>query len=150
MMKQTLVIFIIIIYSTINVSAMEKKQNIVAVYGFTQHTDPDGRPSRNDRRYYKHSLCLYDDYTFKLTEQQGRLSPSYETMTGTWKIKDNQLILSITEKTYTDYNDKEIKETYTDKRIFKKASIYSLSCYNKEWEHQHGLRPDGLFEKYNK
>ena len=128
---------------------MEKKQNIVAVYGFTQHADPDGRPSRNDRRYYKHSLCLYDDYTFKLTEQQGRLSPSYQTMTWTWKIKGSQLILSITERTYTDYNNELVKENYTGSRVFTKASIYSLSCYNKEWEHQQGLRPDGLFEKYN-
>ena len=135
---------------------MGNKPDVIAIYGFSHHTDPDGRASRDDGRYHEENLYLYSDGTFKLVEQNGWLSPKYESKIGTWDIVDNELILSIEQKQYTSlphidpaYNNKEITEQYISSKTLKKVMNHSFADRDKEWKYKQGMRPDDLFEKYN-
>ena len=97
-MKLIIVVFTIINCYTAIFNTMKINQEVIAVYGYSNHVNDDGSPSRDDRRYHKKNLYLYNDLSFKIIEQNGRLVPKYEFKTGTWEIEDNKLIVNIKER----------------------------------------------------
>jgi len=129
---------------------MEINQEVIAIYGYSQHIDPDGRPSRNDSRYIEKNLYLYEDFSFKIIEQNGRLDPKYESKTGNWEIIEDELILHINQKHFIDFSNHNVTEPYTKIiKLIKKPNYLLEPVEEKKWEYQQGIRPEELFSKYH-
>ncbi len=148
-MKRALLILALLHCCLIHGNTMQNKQDVIAVYGFHHHTDPDGRPSRNDRRYHEQNLYLYGDGTFKLVEQKGRLSPEYVSKFGIWDIVNNELIISILQRECTNLDKKLVKEKYRGSKTFTRVKNHSIANREKQWKFRQGMRPVELFEKHN-
>lgn len=134
----------------INAQVVCNDSLVIAQFGYSHHVEPDGKPSRNDRRYIKEDLIIYEDLSFKLIYQQGRLSPEYRVKKGKWKIEMNQLVLFCEKIYYHNHENLEVEETTQEIKRFNANNYGSLFIgYRKQtWKRIKGLDADALIKKY--
>jgi hypothetical protein len=125
---------------------IDKKEKIISIFGYTTHTDQDGKPSRDDVRYKECNLYLYATGTFKLVFQTGRVAPTYETKSGTWEIVKETLVLHIEQRQFSEYQN--AIEQYSEEKSFMNVLKQDLSNGVDTLEYRQGLRSEELFSEY--
>jgi hypothetical protein len=127
-------------------SKIDKREKIISIFGYSIHTDKDGKPSRDDVRYKECNLYLYATGTFKLVCQTGRLTPTYETKTGKWEIVADTLILHVKQRQFSVNQNKT--EPYSEEKLFRKVLNQNITDGTDTLKYRQGLRPDELFPTY--
>jgi hypothetical protein len=125
---------------------IDKKEKIISIFGYSTHTDKDGKPSRDDIRYKECNLYLYATGTFKLVCQTGRLTPTFETMSGTWEIVKETIVLHIKQRQFSELHN--AIEQYSEEKSFMKVLKQDISDGVDTLEYRQGLRPEELFLEY--
>ena len=153
-MKTFLHILFISIFITVAAAPIVKKSpEVISIFGYIKYIDENGNPSRNDEEYHDCSLYLFTDKTFEIIDQTGRLTPTYETKSGTWYIANEELVLQKNQMKSTVITVLSNKKTndFTPMRgsiVFKKILKQNLSDGVNIWEYKQGMRPDEVFSKY--
>ncbi len=84
-------IVILINFSFLIPQQTNMEKEAVAVFGFANHLNSAGQPSKFDGDYYSYTLFLYDDKSFVYKFQNGRLKPRFEKELGIWEILGKKL-----------------------------------------------------------
>jgi hypothetical protein len=141
---------ILLIINTLLIPNVDKKgKDPIAIFGFTQHVNDDGTPSRDDRRYISKSLYLYEKNQYIMSSQLGRLEIIYyESEWGSWKIEGDKLILNGEKREIKAFGSEKVSEKYSGLSNFTKNNNSLEARDGRIWRHQQGMGARELFKKY--
>ncbi len=140
---------LLVINSLLMQDINQKDKEPIAIFGFTQHIDDDGSPSRDDRRYISNNLYLYEKNQYMMTSQLGRLEIIYyESEWGSWKIEGEKILLKGDKREIKGFGSGEVSEKYSGLSIFTKNNNSLEAIDGRIWSHQQGIGARELFEKH--